>query len=313
MTRRGAPIIRIVISIAIAMAVITACVASYFSSGHTRLTAEPPAVMLSLSKRGPKGLPHPAHVLVIIEENKSYEEIIGNTEQAPYLNRLAQRGAVFTHSYAVAHPSLPNYFALFAGRTNRDGDSCTPHGIASNAANLGAQLLAAHRSFVGYAEGLPAAGFRGCSAGNYARKHAPWTYFTTVPDRAIQPLTAFPRDLSHLPTVALVIPDLVDDMHSGSVARADAWLAHRLAPIIAWAATHDTLIIITWDESDEALGNHIPTLFIGPMVKSGRMKETIDHYRVLRTLEDFYGLPHAGRAASVAPITQAWIPRSGAR
>ncbi|HYZ14820.1 MAG TPA: alkaline phosphatase family protein, partial [Candidatus Acidoferrum sp.] len=240
------------------------------------------------------------------EENKSFDDIIGNTKHAPYLNQLAERGALFTHSYGVAHPSQPNYFALFAGRTNSDGDSCTVRAVAPDAPNLGAQLLAAHRSFVGYAEGLPAPGFRACVAGNYARKHAPWTHFTTIPDNAIQPLTAFPRDLSRLPTVAFVIPDLEDDMHSGSISHGDAWLKRRLDPVVSWAATHDTLIIITWDESDEALSNHIPTLFIGPMVKSGRVDETIDHYSVLRTLEDFYRLPHAGRAATVAPIMQAW-------
>lgn len=295
---------RIVIGAVIALAVIAALIASYFSSGHTRLVAEPAHPTESPVPRA--ALPHPAHVVIVIEENKSYDDILGKTKQAPYLNGLAQRGAVFTHSYGVAHPSQPNYFALFSGRTNTNGDSCDVRGIPPDAPNLGAQLIAAHRSFVGYAEGLPAPGFRGCTAGNYARKHAPWTHFTNVPDRAIQPFTAFPHDFSRLPTVAFVIPDLEDDMHSGSIRHGDAWLARRLAPVVAWGATHDTLIIITWDESNEPLSNHIPTIFVGPMVTPGLVDETIDHYSVLRTLEDFYGLPHAGRAASAVPISQAW-------
>jgi phosphatidylinositol-3-phosphatase len=280
----------------------------YFSAGRTRVVELPENLQRAAVAVAPGlKLPRPAHVVVIIEENKSFAQIIGNARDAPYINQLAAQGAVFTNSFGVAHPSQPNYFALFAGVTDGNGDSCNVAGVSSDAPNLGADLLAAHRSFVAYAEGLPSPGFRGCAAGNYARKHAPWTHFNNVPDASIQPFTAFPAaDYGRLPDVAFVVPDLLDDMHSGSIARGDAWLRRVVTPLAAWAATHDTLIAITWDESSAPFSNHIPTLFVGPMVKRGRYAETITHYDVLRTLEDLDRLPHDGKAASALPIADVW-------
>ena len=60
------------------------------------------------------GVPQPDHVVIVIEENHSYSEIIGSPN-APYINSLAAQGAVFTQSYAVTHPSQPNYLDLFSG------------------------------------------------------------------------------------------------------------------------------------------------------------------------------------------------------
>ena len=58
-------------------------------------------------------IPSPSHVVVVMEENHNYSEIMGSS-QAPYINTLASMGAVFTHSYGVSHPSEPNYLALFS-------------------------------------------------------------------------------------------------------------------------------------------------------------------------------------------------------
>jgi hypothetical protein len=280
----------------------------YFSSSRTRMVSLPLGVREATPEPANllRVLPHPAHVVVVIEENKSFDEIVGNTKEAPYLNALIPHAALFTQSYGVSHPSQPNYFALFAGRTNSNGDACAVSGIPATADNLGTELLTLGLTFAGFAEGLPAPGFRGCSADDYARKHAPWTYFPTIPASSIQPFTAFPHDYAKLPTVAFVIPDLQDDMHSGSIAHGDAWLRRTLSPLVAWAALHNTLIIITWDESSAPLSNHIPTLFVGPMVRPGRYAEPITHYAVLRTIEDMYGLPHAAHAADVQPIVDCW-------
>ena len=297
----------IVIGILCLLAVLAGGLNWYFSSGRTRIVTLPGWVTKA-AVLAPKSLvlPRPAHVVVIIEENKSFAQIIGNVRDAPYLNALARQGAVFTHSYGIAHPSQPNYFALFAGRTNTDGDGCAVLGIPPDADNLGAQLLRSYNTFVGYAEDLPHAGFRGCFAGDYASKHVPWTHFTNIPDSSIQPLTALPGRWDQLPNVTFVIPNLLNDMHSGSIRRGDDWLRQKMGPLIAWASGHDTLIVITWDESSAALTNHIPTLFVGPMIAPGRYTEPITHYRVLRTLEDLYGLPHAGNAGGQTPIDAVW-------
>ncbi len=236
-------------------------------------------------------------------ENRSYSDVIGNP-QAPYLNSLAAAGASFTQSFAITHPSEPNYLALFSGSTQGVTDDSCPHTFG--APNLGGELIAAGRTFAGYAQGLPAPGYTGCSSGSYARKHCPWIDFTGVPASASLPFTAFPRDYTRLPNVAFAIPDLDHDMHDGSIAEADSWLRDQLGGYVQWASTHRSVLIVTWDEDDFSAGNQIPTIIVGARVRPGRYAERIDHYRMLRTIEDAFGLPHAGASATAAPITDIW-------
>ncbi len=165
-------------------------------------------------------------------------------------------------------------------------------------------MLAARLTFAAYSEALPKAGFMGCWAGTYAQKHAPWTHFINIPQRLHRPLDDL-RSFDALPTVAFIVPDVDDDMHDGTLKEGDDWAQAHLTPLLKWAATHDTLVVFTWDEGFDSR-NSIPTMFVGPMVRAGRYSERIDHYRVLRTLEDLYGLPPSGHAAAVAPITAIW-------
>jgi acid phosphatase len=169
-----------------------------------------------------------------------------------------------------------------------------------NAPNLAAELTAAHRSFRAYSEDLPRSGFRGCASGEDARKHAPWTHFDNISPAVGLPFTAL-RSYEELPDVAFIIANLLDDMHSATRERGDAWLHTHVAPLVALAKTNDALVIVTWDESSAALSNHIPTIFVGPMVKPGRYDEPVNHFRVLRTIEDLLRIrSHAGGAANVA-------------
>jgi acid phosphatase len=235
-------------------------------------------------------------------ENHSYGEVIGDPA-APFLNWLARGGALFTNSHAVTHPSEPNYLALFSGSTQGiTGDNCP---VRLTAPNLATQLLGAGDTFAGYAEGLPGTGSAVCSAGDYARKHVPWADFTNVPAAASKPLSAFPA-FARLPTVSFVIPDLCHDMHDCPVAAGDAWLKAHIGPYAAWAMTHDSLLIVDFDENDGSPGNQIPTIFAGPMVKPGRYGRLITHYSVLHTLELLYRLPALAHAASARPITSIW-------
>ncbi|RPH78538.1 MAG: acid phosphatase, partial [Nitrospiraceae bacterium] len=55
-------------------------------------------------------LPRPDHIVIVIEENHSYSQIIDSPD-APYINKLAAQGAVFTQSFGVTYPSQPNYLA----------------------------------------------------------------------------------------------------------------------------------------------------------------------------------------------------------
>ena len=124
------------------------------------------------------GVPRPDHVVIVIEENHSYSEIIGSSA-APYINSLAALGALFTQSYATTHPSKPNYLHLFSGSNQGvTNDSC-PHSFST--ANLWRYLLDASLTFAGYSEDLPSVGSPVCTSGGYARKHAPWVNFTNIP------------------------------------------------------------------------------------------------------------------------------------
>jgi phospholipase C len=249
-------------------------------------------------------LPRPDHVVIVIEENHAYANIIGSSS-APYINALANSGANFTNSFAVTHPSEPNYLALFSGSTQRVVDDSCPHTFS--ASNLGEELHGASLSFGGYSETMPSVGYTGCQyAGLYARKHNPWVNFTNVPSSDNLPWTSFPADYSSLPTVSIVVPNLQDDMHDGTVQQGDSWLKQHLDGYVQWAKTHNSLLIVTWDEDDGTVTNHIPTIMVGQMVKAGNYSETINHYSVLRTLEDMYGLSHAGNSANAQPITDCW-------
>lgn len=247
-------------------------------------------------------VPGYSHV-VVVEENHTAASVLGNPA-APFINSLASGGALMTQSFAVAHPSQPNYLALFAGDTfGVDSDACPLN--LGDAPNLASGLISADYSFGGFSEGLPAEGSTVCKAGGYARKHAPWVNFSNVPASVSKPLGAFTGDGS-LPTVSFVIPDLADDMHDGSIAGADDWLAAHLSGYANWAKANNSLLIVTWDEDDDRADNHIATIFYGAGIRPGNYDTPIDHYSVLATIQEIYGLPKTGRAVSAAPVAGIW-------
>src|SRR3954447_14595650 len=122
------------------------------------------------------GVPQYDHIVVVMEENSSYSQILGPSISPPtafnlaewptvlqmpmlpaqdtFIRSLARSSAVFTNAHAIAHPSQPNYIALFSG---------SPQGVTSDATittrftapSLGGQVLAAGKTFVGYSEDLP--------------------------------------------------------------------------------------------------------------------------------------------------------------
>jgi hypothetical protein len=95
-------------------------------------------------------------------------------------------------------------------------------------------------------------------------------------------------------------------MEEESIAEGDQWLKDNMDGYIQWAKTHNSLFILTFDEDDDDANNHITTIFIGSMVAKGRYTTRINHYKVLRTIEDMYGLPYAGNAANVQTIDYCW-------
>jgi phosphatidylinositol-3-phosphatase len=252
-------------------------------------------------------VPRPDHVVIVVFENKTWATV--TPSNAPYLTSLAEAGAHFTDAHGVAHPSQPNYIALFSGSTQDVADDSCPRVLSGP--NLASELLAAGRTFTGYSEDLPAAGSTACESGAYHRKHNPWVDFRDLPPAVNQPLTALPTDFDQLPTVAFVVPNLCNDMHDCSVARGDRWAEQHLSGYVDWAQEHNSLLVVTFDESEgEASANHILTVLVGPMVREGDSDQPIDHYSVLRTVEEMYGLPPLGLAANREPITDIWTASS---
>ena len=251
-------------------------------------------------------IPTPAHIVIVVEENHSAANVIGD-KSAPFMNSLAANGALMTQSYAETHPSEPNYLALFSGSTfGLTSDACPVD--AGAAPNLASELLAAGYSFAGFSEDLPAVGSAVCSEAKYARKHVPWANFTNVPGASSLPFSAFNArsDYASLPTVSFVIPNLDNDMHDGTIAQADTWLATNLSRYANWAVANDSLLIVTWDEDDNGPTNQIPTMIYGANVKPGQYNEVISHYNVLSTVEQMYGLPKTGLAANAPAISSIW-------
>jgi acid phosphatase len=254
-------------------------------------------------------LPHPNHIIVVIEENRGYGQIMDKRNSDSYIHALAKRGLLFTQSYGVTHPSQPNYLALFAGSTyDVTSNAC---GYSFTTDNLATTLLDKGLSFASYAESLPAVGDLSCMSGAYQRKHNPITNWqgTRLPAEMNLRFSDFPQEFSKLPTVSFVIPDQNNDMHDGSFAEADEWLKTNIEPYVEWAFKHNSLLILTWDEDSRKENNQVVTLFIGPMVKAGTNSQHINHYNVLRTMLDMYGLPALGESANTQVITGIWKKR----
>lgn len=271
-----------------------------------------PALILCLGCK--KKFPKPDHIVIVIEENHGFDQIIGSPH-TPFINSLVKDGALFMDSHGITHPSLPNYLALFSGSTQGVvDDHCLDKESPYNTTNLGAALINSGYTFTGYAQNMPEEGFTGCShitsgltGGQlYARKHCPWVNWqgegkNNFPASVGRPMTEFPTDFNNLPTVSFVIPDQDNDMHNNGgdstmIRKADDWLRTNLSAYIDWARSHNSLFILTYDEDNFTEQNEIPTIFTGEMVKSGKYNDSINHYNVLRSIEKMYNLPESGPA-----------------
>jgi len=244
-----------------------------------------------------------SHIVVVIEENHSFGDIIGSSD-APYINQIASSGALFSNAYGIEHPSEPNYLDLFSGGNQGVTDDSCPHTFTGS--NLALSLIQAGKSFAGYSEDLPYSGYTGCASGTYRRKHNPWVNFANLPDTVNLPMSAFPSDYSQLPSVSFVIPGLETDMHDGTIGAADAWLRAHFSGYLDWAMKNNSLLIVTWDESEGSAGNHIPLIIAGSHVKPGVYDERVDHYSLLRTIEDIELVAPIGASVAARPITGVW-------
>jgi hypothetical protein len=241
-------------------------------------------------------------------ENHEFGSVIGSGT-APFVDDLAGRSVLLTSSYAITHPSLPNYLALVGGSTfgiESDCTSCTVDGRG-----LVDQLDSAGIGWRAYMEGMPSPCFTGAASGRYAKKHDPFLYFEDLVGdparcRRVTPFTELEADLAanRLPAFAWITPDLCHDMHDCSVQEGDAWL-RTWVPRVVGGLGPEGILILTFDEGSTearccgvAAGGHIVTIITGPGARAGiEQRLPADHYSILRLIEDNWGLPRLGQAA----------------
>jgi hypothetical protein len=254
-----------------------------------------------------------SHVITIVLENEERSAVIGSAA-APYLNALARRYATMEQSFAIGHPSLPNYIALTSGSTRGIESDCTDCGVSAR--NIVDQLEAAGISWKAYLEDVPSRCFLGAARGGYAKKHNPFAYYDDVAGSAARcaRLVGF-GSLRHdlrtgsLPTYVWITPNLCDDGHDCGVAASDRFLARTVPALLRELGPHG-LLVLTYDEggSDRgccgvAAGGRIATVVAGPDVRRGaRVARPIDHYGVLGSIE---------RALDLPPLAGAADPRNG--
>jgi phosphatidylinositol-3-phosphatase len=316
------------VKIAAALAVAVAAVAVVACGGGGASVEPPgaaPAAML-----GPSAPSARSHVVLIVMENKEADRVLGAPD-APFLTALAQRGGVAERSYGVTHPSLPNYIALISGSTRGIRSDCTD--CSAPGPNLAGQLEAHHRTWAAYLQGLPRPCARPASAGRYAKKHDPFAYDPAIAAEPIRcrrrkPLARLGSDIRRddLADFAFIAPDLCQDTHDCPVRTGDRFLS-RLVPGLLPALGPHGFLIITYDEGASqggccggSHGGRIATVVIGPDVERGSTtSRPLDHYGVLATVEDAFGLARPGAArdprhGSLAPLfTHETLPRFGRR
>jgi hypothetical protein len=263
------------------------------------------------------------HVLWIWLENHDASSIIGSA-QAPYINSLVAACGLATNYAAISHPSLPNYIAATSGSTQNITNDGPPASHPLTVDNLFSQVTAMGGTWRDYAESAPA----NCSlkdSGSYVVRHDPALYYVpmrTVCATADVPLGttsagALVSDLvaGTLPSFAMVVPNVCDDMHAGIalcpktiVQTGDAWLASVVPQIIAGPdyQAGDTAIFLTFDEGTRGnKANTVATVVISPYTTPGtRSALAFSHYSLLRTTEEMLGittfLGHAADATTAS-------------
>jgi hypothetical protein len=268
-------------------------------------------------------VPRYTHVIWVMMENHRYGAIIGSA-QAPYINGLVRKCGLATNYHNVTHPSLPNYIAATSGlallRLTPFFADCDPApGCDTAARSIFGQL----RSWKAYEESMPARCDHS-NSGEYAVRHNPAVYYTNLAGCTARdvPYGALGDDLANgnLPAYSLITPNLIDDMHDGTVAQGDHWLSVNLPTILGSVEyrSGSVVVFVTWDEGEGGsssacatnladIGCHVATIVISPRTAAGTRSSTLfNHYSLLRSTEQLLGVPALGRAAGAPSMLRAF-------
>lgn len=245
-------------------------------------------------------------------ENEEAKSILGSAS-APYINSLLASYGLAANFTAVAHPSEPNYIAMFSGSTQGVTDDATH--TFTNVPNVADQIEASGRDWHVAAQNVKLGCFTGGSAsggadgsGTYVRKHNPAIMFSQIatdPARCAK-ITDFSHFDPNLGNYWFIAPNLCNDMHDCGVATGDKFLKSFLPTILNSAAfKKDGLIFLTFDEGSSKVGGggQIVTIVLSPKGKAGFTSDVAyNHYSVLRTIETLWKMPCLANACKATPM-----------
>jgi hypothetical protein len=262
-------------------------------------------------------LPDFTHIYDIWFENKEYSSVVGSSS-APYINSLIATYGLSTSFYAERHPSEPNYIAQTSGSTQ----GVTDDGVYNlSVDNLFDQITASGRTWKSVQQGYPGNCFTGSSSsavvdgvgksGSYVRKHNPAISYTSISgnDSKCANITNLASFDPAGANFQFITPNMINDMHDGTIADGDNWLKAFLPKILTSPAFSNSLVIVTFDEGTTNTngGGHIVTIMITPNMAPGfKAGATYDHYSMLRTIEDAWQLPCLLNACSASDMAFPW-------
>jgi phosphatidylinositol-3-phosphatase len=245
-----------------------------------------------------------SHIVVVFMENKSFNQIVGNPA-ATYLNSLAHECGLATEYHGITYPSLPNYLAATSGSTYGVADDGLPAAHPIAAASIFSQTGASWQSL---SESMPV----NCDRSNaypYMVKHNPAPYYATAAAACSKQNVPLPNAPAFTAKYTFVTPNMLHDMHDGTIAQGDAWLKTFVPKVIGSAGyqTGSTILVIVWDTDDRSANNRAPAIVVAPQVKPGTTSATVfNHYSLLRLSEETLGLPLLGSAARAASMRAAF-------
>jgi hypothetical protein len=281
------------------------------SAPATNLTASHPPTSPS---RAVPNVRHPTKVLTIVEENHSLAEMKSGM---PYLWSLAQRYGYATNWSAITYPSLPNYLTIAGGSTFGVSDDNNPSAHQINAASVFDQALDAGMTAKTYVESMPS----NCdqtSSYPYAVKHNPWAYFTPgrsacnnydVPAGSANS-GAFSSDVksNNLPVAGMLIPNLIDDAHDGTLPQADSWLQAWLPPVLSSSdfTSGRLAVVITADSDDRSANDSVLTVVLDAGLNSAVVTTPLNHYSLTRFYAQTIGVTPLLKGASAPDMRSAF-------
>lgn len=299
-TRRGQGYLSITLAVAILAAVAAVQLAcGGYSAGSSSNPSPTPATLPTFS-----------HVFLVVEENHSFTEVIGNSSM-PYLNGLASKYALAKQYFANAHPSIPNYLMLTTGQMETLNDNFS--GTIGDD-NVVRELVSAGKTWKTYQESIPSAGYLGGDAPPYVRRHNPFSLLSDVQNSTTQaanivPFTQFATDLANnsLPNFSFIVPDVNNDAHDGTLATADSWLQSNMAPLIASSTFQSGgLLVILFDEGELSDFNHgggqVAAVIVSSNSKPNFQSQTLyQHQSTLRLVLEALGVKKFPGQAATAP------------